>query len=268
MKAIIPAAGLGKRLRPITKAIPKELLPVGGKPLIQWALEEALALGITEVALVLSPKKEIIRTYLTPTQHSLDEQLESLLDRVSLSFVTQEELRGLGHAILTGASIVGDDPFALILPDNLVFGDEPVMKTLMRAFQDSEEKTTVWALHRIDPEDTHHSNLSPIEVTEIDSYRCRVTRVWDKGAEAASAPALRGIGRAICTHAFLRALEERKELDGDKQEISALNALAASEGLQGIILEGTAIDVGTWEQYIRALALAEGRPSTEIRSVT
>lgn len=268
MRAIIPAAGEGSRLRPITKTVPKELLPVGGKALVQWALEEALEVGITEIAVVISPRKDMLRTYLTPSPLYLDEELESMLDKVSLSFIVQEELRGLGHAILAGASVVGEGPFALILPDNLVFAHEPAMRTLMRAFQDSGEKTTVWALQRVDPGDTHHSYLSPIEVAGLQGNRCRVKRIWDKGSEASSAPNIRGIGRAICTPAFLHALEEREDLEGDEQEIGAMNAVVASEGLDGIILEGTAIDVGTWEQYLRALAHAEGWPSMETRDVT
>ncbi len=268
MKALIPAAGLGTRLRPLTKAVPKELLPLGGKPVIQWALEEAAAAGITEAVVVISPAKESIRSYLTPGQSSLDEQREALLEQVSVTFVVQEKPRGLGHAVLAGAAVFGEEPFGLLLPDNLVLSPEPAMQTLKGAFEDSGGKISILGLHRITSDDVHHANLAAVEVTWQDESRARVTRIGDKGLGPTSELNLRGPGRAIFTPTFLHMLAERQDLMGDEHEVTALNALIASEGLDGILLEGPAVDVGTWEQYLRAIALTEGWPERDTKNVT
>jgi UTP--glucose-1-phosphate uridylyltransferase len=268
MKVLIPAAGEGTRFRPLSKAVPKELLPVGGKPVIQLALEEAAAAGITEAVVVISPGKESIRSYLTPGQPPLDDQLEELLERVSVTIIVQDEPKGLGHAILTGAAVLGEEPFGLILPDNLVLSHEPPMQTLLRAFKEPGDKKSIVGLHRITPDDAHYANLGAVEVTWLDESRARIQRVWDKGSGWTPGLDLRGgTGRAIFTTVFIQTLAENSSLEGDAHEITALNALIASEGLEGIVLEGAAVDVGTWDQYVRAIAITEGWPILEDRNV-
>lgn len=138
-KAVIPAAGLGTRLYPITKTIPKELLPVIDKPIIQYVVEEALAAGITQLLVVLSPDKEMIARHLGRWQRDLVRQADAegetdaqvpdgdeakaaelvTAEGISISFVYQYEQKGLGHAVLQAADWVGDDPFAVMLADNI-----------------------------------------------------------------------------------------------------------------------------------------------------
>ena len=128
-KAVIPAAGVGSRFLPVTKSVPKELLPILDKPMIQYVVEEAVEAGIEQVIIVISPGKEAIASYFQP-QPDLDSRLSGspeLLDKVrqasslaQVSFVIQEQPLGLGHAVLTARQAVGDEPFVVILPDDIV----------------------------------------------------------------------------------------------------------------------------------------------------
>ena len=131
-KAVIPAAGLGTRFLPVTKAVPKELLPLFDKPLIQYAVEEAVRSGIEEIILVTSEDKEPLEHYFQPhpqLEESLQgkvspemlEEVERLGKLARVSFVRQEQPLGLGHAVLTAREQVGDEAFAVILPDDVVF---------------------------------------------------------------------------------------------------------------------------------------------------
>ena len=130
-KAVIPAAGLGTRFLPVTKSVPKELLPILDRPMLQYVVEEAVEAGVNEVIIVTSPGKEGIASYFQPSP-ALEQRLaengsQDLLDKVlqasrlaKVSFVIQEEALGLGHAVLTARDAVGDEPFVVILPDDIV----------------------------------------------------------------------------------------------------------------------------------------------------
>src|SRR5712692_6072526 len=138
MKALIPAAGLGARMLPVTKVVPKELLPIEGKPAIQWVLEEALSAGLREFVVVLSPRKAILRDFLTPIgeEHSFSghrglQELERLLRSVKIAFVEQPAPLGLGDALLRCRDVVGEEPFALLLPDNVFSDQSRLLKELV-----------------------------------------------------------------------------------------------------------------------------------------
>src|SRR5215467_1803118 len=147
-KAVIPAAGFGTRMLPATKAVPKEMLPVAGKPLIQYAVEEAAASGIETVILVIRDHKSSIQAHFSP-----DYALESFLDHRGLTasanvvrdltkvaeiqFVEQREPLGLAHAVSCARPLLGDDPFVVLLPDVIMVSCEPIVRQLIRVHQEA-----------------------------------------------------------------------------------------------------------------------------------
>ena len=145
-KAVIPAAGLGTRFLPTTKAVPKELLPLLDKPLIQYAVEEAAASGIQDIILVTSLGKEALEHYFQPND-ALDrflqekaspdivERVKRLASLARISYVRQDEPLGLGHAVLTAKELVGNEPFAVMLPDDVIQSPEPALAQMMQVFE-------------------------------------------------------------------------------------------------------------------------------------
>ena len=144
-KAVIPAAGLGTRFLPVTKSVPKELLPILDRPMLQYVVEEAVEAGVEEVIIVTAPGKESIASYFQPS-YALEQRLSEsgagdLLEKVShasrladVSFVIQEEALGLGHAVLTAKDAVGDEPFVVILPDDIVHHTPGVVAQMAEVF--------------------------------------------------------------------------------------------------------------------------------------
>ena len=145
-KAVIPAAGLGTRFLPTSKSVPKELLPILDKPMIQYQVEEAAETGIRQVIIVTSQGKEALESYFRPDaaleQHLMDSGSHDLLEKVRLisslaevSFVMQDHPRGLGHAVLTAKELVGDEPFVVMLPDDVIAHTEGATLQMLRVFQ-------------------------------------------------------------------------------------------------------------------------------------
>ena len=160
-KAVIPAAGLGTRFLPVTKAVPKELLPLFDKPLIQYAVEEAVLSGIEEIILVTSEDKEPLEHYFQPhpqLEESLQgkvspemlEEVERLGKLARVSFVRQEQPLGLGHAVLTAREQVGDEAFAVILPDDVVFHETPALAQMLEVYH--RRGAGVIAVEEVPPE--------------------------------------------------------------------------------------------------------------------
>jgi len=144
--AVIPAAGLGTRFLPFTKAVPKELAPVVDRPAIHYVVKEAMDAGVQHVAIVTSPGKEALQTYFTPNadidrllrargMNAVADELQAFAKQLTFSFPIQDKQLGLGHAVLCARDAVGPDPFAVILPDDLLIGDEPVLAQMLRAWE-------------------------------------------------------------------------------------------------------------------------------------
>ena len=145
-KAVIPAAGLGTRFLPVSKSVPKELLPILDKPMIQYGIEEAVAGGIEHIVVVTSPGKEMLESYFSKDtaleRHLMNSGSQELLDKVrsvsslaEMSFVIQERPLGLGHAVLTAKDHVGDEPFLLILPDDVIWDTEGASRQMIQVFE-------------------------------------------------------------------------------------------------------------------------------------
>ena len=163
IKAIIPAAGFGTRFLPLTKAQPKEMLPVVNKPTIQWVIEEAVDAGITDIAIITGEHKKAIENHFNPM-----EKLELALEKAgkfkelneireinniaNLEFIVQKEQKGLGHAILCAEKFVGDNPFAVLLGDTICTGSPNCTKALVNLFV--EKGSNVFSVEEIKPEET------------------------------------------------------------------------------------------------------------------
>ena len=181
---MIPAAGLGTRFLPVTKAVPKELLPLFDKPLIQYAVEEAVSSGIEEIILVTSEDKEPLERYFQPhpqLEESLRgkvspemlEEVERLGKLARVSFVRQEQPLGLGHAVLTAREQVGDEAFAVILPDDVIFHRTPALAQMLEVYH--RRGAGVIAVEEVPPERVSSYGVIDPESLSEGEYRIRGT---------------------------------------------------------------------------------------------
>jgi UTP--glucose-1-phosphate uridylyltransferase len=266
---VIPAAGLGTRFLPATKALPKELLPVLDRPVIQWGVEEAVAAGATEMVVVISEGKELIQQHFT-AQPELEalladrgklEELEAVRASdhlASFTWVSQDEPLGLGHAVLCAADAIGDRPFLCMLPDDLSFGPVPVLRQLVDAHR--EYRTPILALMRV-PSD-QISRYGCAAIAESHGRVHRISAVVEK-PDAADAPSdLAIMGRYVLTPDVFDALRTtRPGADGEIQLTDGIGALLDAGSVYGVEFTGELLDVGTPAGWLATNArLALGDP--------
>jgi UTP--glucose-1-phosphate uridylyltransferase len=238
MKAIIPAAGLGTRMLPVTKVVPKELLPIEGKPAIQWTLEEAMRAGLTEFIVVVSPSKSILRDYLTPLEenHLLKRyselyEFERQLRSVKLSFVEQPKPVGLGDALLRCRNSIGDEPFALLLPDNVFAVRSRSLKRLIEIYHTYKKScVALWKARGPALRD------GAVIAEPRDGSVYTVQRVLSKSAHHGPMTDLRPIGRSVLNSSALNYLERAPESDGELDDVPLLDGLARDGLLLGMLL--------------------------------
>jgi UTP--glucose-1-phosphate uridylyltransferase len=271
-KAIITAAGLGTRFLPVSKAQPKEMLPLVDKPTIQYAVEEALASGIDEVVMVIGAGKWAIVEHFDRSreiEHYLAErgkdemlrilsELDELSDRVHLAYVQQKEPLGLGHAVGCGARLVEGEPSAVLLPDDVILGDEPCLKQLVRAH--AETGATVLAARRVE-----RDQIGRYGIIATGSSQGRLHEVVDlvEKPDPAEAPSdLAIFGRYVLAPAVFDELARTEP--GMGREIQLTDALRKTVGSSRVFayeFEGDYYDTGTVPGYLRAnLAMALRRP--------
>lgn len=264
---VIPAAGLGTRFLPATKALPKELLPVLDRPVIQWGVEEAVAAGAREMVVVISDGKELIQQHFTvqpALEHLLAErgkleELQAVRDSDHLadfSWVRQDEPLGLGHAVLCAAEAVGDRAFMCMLPDDLSHAAVPVLRQLAGAYR--EYGTPMLALMRVPREQI--SRYGCATVTESHGRVHRVTAVVEKPPPDEAASDLAIMGRYVLTPNIFDALRAtRPGAGGEIQLTDGISALIESGPVHGVEFAGELLDVGTpagWLATNARLAMA------------
>ena len=215
-KAVFPAAGWGTRFLPATKAQPKEMLPLVDKPIIQYAVEEAVAAGIEQVIIVTSSQKRAIEDHFDLSyelEHLLEEkgdiemlrQVRHISDLAQVAYVRQKEQLGLGHAVLMAKDLIGHEPFAVILPDDVVIGDRPCIGQLIHAY--TQTHGSVVAVMEVPREETSRYGVIGSEPSEdpLDHGRLhRVTRLVEKPDPADAPSNLAIIGRYVLTPEDLR----------------------------------------------------------------
>ena len=273
-KAVLPAAGWGTRFLPATKAQPKEMLPLVDKPIIQYAVEEAVAAGIEQVIIVTSSQKRAIEDHF-----DLNYELERLLedkgeieklrqvrhigDLAQIAYVRQKEQLGLGHAVLMAKDLVGSEPFAVMLPDDVVISSRPCIGQLIHAYQQTHG--SVIAVQQVSDEETSRYGVIGAErvngTTPSDRLH-RVTSLVEKPAPGRAPSNLAIIGRYILTPKIFEKLEQtRSGAGGEIQLTDALQALMAEQSIHAYEFEGVRYDAGTTMGWLKAtVELALGRP--------
>ena len=270
-KAVIPAAGLGTRFLPVTKSVPKELLPVLDKPMLQYVIEEAAEAGIQQVIIVISPGKESIATYFQPLPE-LDRQLVSsgsrdLLDKVrhaaslaQVTFVIQEKPLGLGHAVLAAREAVGEEPFAVILPDDIVVHSPGVLTQMVGVAQ--RIGAGVVAVESM-PWDAVES-YGVVDAVEVDERVYRIRRLVEKPPPEKAPSNLTIVGRYILPSEVFDCLERTTPgAKGEIQLTDGLLLLLESRELYAYEFLGRRYDGGTPLGLLRAsLEFALAREDT------
>ena len=255
---VIPAAGLGTRFLPATKVLPKEMLPVVDRPLIEWAIEEAMAAGAAEIALVIASGKELIQAHFE-RQPALEAVLEARGKRAELAAVRhsqelahitycrQEEPRGLGHAVLCAAEVVGDNPFLCMLPDDLSHAPTPILAQLRRAWD--EVHAPVLALMRVTPDQISRYGCATVSQTRGRLHR--VTEVVEKPRPEDARSDLAIMGRYILPGSIFEALRRTPPgVGGELQLTDGISALIAQGPVWGLEFEGELLDVGTPDGWL------------------
>ncbi|MEV7404071.1 UTP--glucose-1-phosphate uridylyltransferase GalU [Streptomyces sp. NPDC091267] len=265
-KAVIPAAGLGTRFLPATKATPKEMLPVVDKPAIQYVVEEAAAAGLSDVLMITGRNKRALEDHFDRnyelesalTRKGDDERLvrvQESSDLATMHYVRQGDPRGLGHAVLCAEPHVGDEPFAVLLGDDLIDPRDPLLAR-MTEIQEREGGSVV-ALMEVEPEQIHLYGCAAVEAT-AESDVVRVTGLVEK-PESGDAPSnLAVIGRYVLDPAVFGVLRETQPgRGGEIQLTDALQQLAADEKLggpvHGVVFRGRRYDTGDRGDYLRAI---------------
>ena len=262
-KAVIPAAGLGTRFLPTSKSLPKELLPVLDVPMIQFGVEEAATAGIEHIILVISQGKEALANYFQPDPeleshlaksgaHALLEKVRRVSSLAHISTVEQKQQLGLGHAVLTAKDQIGDEPFVVLLPDDLIFHTERATQQLIQVFERYE--SSIVAVKSYGVVDSH-------PVTE---RLHRVDGLVEKPDPQDAPSNLAIVGRYVFTPEIFRCLERTKPgAIGEIQLTDGINLLLEEQPVYAYRFEGTRHDGGTPLGLLKAsLAVALTREDT------
>jgi UTP--glucose-1-phosphate uridylyltransferase len=261
-KAIFPAAGLGTRFLPATKAQPKEMLVLVDKPIIQYVIEEAVASGLTSIIIVTGKGKNTIEDHFD-VSHELErlleqrgktkllEQVRSISNMINVSYVRQGEQLGLGHAVLMARDLVGDEPFAVMLGDDIIDGPVPCMRQMMNAFE--SYGGPVVAVQQVPRTDISAYGVIDGEPEGETGRLYRIRDMVEKPPANEAPSDLAIIGRYILTPDIFDALEETpRDEGGEIQLTNALRRLKKSQPLYGYRFEGTRHDAGNKLGFLRA----------------
>jgi len=271
-KAIFPAAGLGTRFLPVTKAQPKEMLPLVDKPTIQYGVEEAIASGIEQVIMVTGGGKRAIVDHFDRSlelEHYLSERgkldllnllmkVDELSNQVDITYIQQKEPLGLGHAVWTARRLVEAEACAVLLADDVILGAEPCLKQLIDAYR--RTGATVLAVRRFPRSEVGRYGV--IATGRQDGRLYEVTDMVEKPEPGTEPSDLAILGRYVLTPAVFEELENREV--GAGKEIQLTDAIRRSLGTHRVValeFEGDYYDTGTLPGYLRAnLSLAMSRP--------
>jgi UTP--glucose-1-phosphate uridylyltransferase len=273
-KAVFPAAGWGTRFLPATKAQPKEMLPLVDKPIIQYGVEEAVAAGIEQIIIVTSTHKGAIEDHFD-LNYELEKVLEekgeieklrrirAITDLAQLAYVRQKEQLGLGHAILMAKDLIGHEPFAVLLPDDIVVAERPAIGQLIHAYEQTH--SSVVAVANVPAAEVSRYGIVAAEIDE--DHRNggrlqRMTRIVEKPSPADAPSTLAVIGRYVLTPKIFDKLEQtQRGAGGEIQLTDAIEALMDEQSVYTYEFEGTRYDAGTTLGWLQAtVEMALQRP--------
>ena len=252
-KAIIPAAGLGTRVLPASKAVPKEMLPIVDKPAIQYIVEEAVAAGITDILIITSRGKGVIEDHFDHSfelEHVLKErggkddvlsELKSVAQMANIYFLRQKEAKGLGHAVLCARSFVANDPFAVMYGDDVIISDDPVVAQLSRAY-DTFGKPVV-GIKKVPAEDIVKYSSMKTEHVKDNIYS--ISDMIEKPSPDEIFSLYSILGRCVLEPDIFDILSKIPYGAGGEQQLTdALKEIARSRGMIGVDFNGTRYDMG------------------------
>ena len=259
-KAIIPAAGLGTRFLPATKSQPKEMLPIVDKPTLQYIIEEAIESGIEEILIVTGRNKKSIEDHfdrsveleLELEQKNKKEMLEmvqNISNMVNIHYIRQKEPKGLGHAVHCAKSFIGDEPFAVLLGDDIVDADTPCLKQMINCYD--EYKTTVLGVQEVAKENVDKYGI--LDVKHIEDRVYKVKDMVEKPAVEEAPSNIAILGRYIITPEIFNILENQAPGKGGEIQLTdALQTLATKEAIYAYNFEGRRYDVGDKLGFLEA----------------
>jgi len=265
-KAILPVAGLGTRFLPATKAIPKEMLPIVDKPLIQYAVEEAIEVGINEIIFITSPDKFSIKNHFKKNKNLesklikskqneiLDKLDSSTFSKVKFYYINQYDQKGLGHAILQAESIIKKNPFAVLLPDDLFISSKPCLGQLIDIY--NNKKSSVISVNRINKANIHKYGVIK-KGDEVDGI-IKIDDIVEKPSSNEAPSDLAVCGRYILNGSIFEHLKvTEQDRTGEIQLTDAIKSLLSEEEIFASIFDGKKYDCGSKEGFIHAnIALA------------
>ncbi|MER0042609.1 UTP--glucose-1-phosphate uridylyltransferase GalU [Pseudomonas sp. MGal98] len=261
-KCLFPAAGYGTRFLPATKAMPKEMLPIVNKPLIQYGVEEALSAGLTEIAMVTGRGKRSLEDHFD-ISYELEEQIRNtdkekylvgirrLIDNCTFSYTRQVEMKGLGHAILSGRPLIGDEPFAVVLADDLCLnlGGDSVLTQMVKLY--NQFRCSIVAVQEVPMDEIHKYGVIAGEMIRDDIFRVNSMVEKPKAEDAPSNLAI--IGRYILTPDIFELIENTEPGKGGEIQITDALMKQAQDGcVLAYKFKGQRFDCGGAEGYIEA----------------
>lgn len=271
VKAVFPVAGFGTRFLPATKSVPKEILPLVDRPLIQYAIDEARAAGIRDFIFVTSRGKSALEDYFDSApeleqslqdggkHHLLDLLKQTDMPSGAVAYVRQQERRGLGHAVWCARRLIGDEPFAVILPDDVIDADKPCLQQMVEAYE--EVGGNMVATMEVAPENV--SSYGILDIVRSDGSTMAVRGMVEKPKPEVAPSNMAVIGRYILTPQILRNLEDVEA--GAGGEIQLTDAIAQEIRTRGDVsgfrFKGRRFDCGSKSGYLQAtVAFAMSRP--------
>ena len=259
-KAIIPAAGLGTRFLPATKAQAKEMLPIVDKPTLQYIIEEAIESGIEEILIVTGRHKKSIEDHFDRSveleleleqkgKTAMLEMVQDISNMVNIHYIRQKEPKGLGHAIHCAKSFIGDEPFAVLLGDDIVDASTPCLKQMIDAYD--EYKTTVLGVQEVARENVDKYGI--LDVKHIEDRVYKVKDMVEKPSIEEAPSNIAILGRYIITPEIFNILENQAPGKGGEIQLTdALQTLATKEAIYAYNFEGRRYDVGDKLGFLEA----------------
>ena len=276
-KAVIPAAGLGTRFLPATKSQPKEMLPIVDKPTIQYIIEEAAAAGIEDIIVVTGRNKRSIEDHFDRSielemelertgKEQMLQMVKAIPEIANIHFIRQKQALGLGHAVLTASHFIGDEPFAVLLGDDVVISRKPVLQQMVEVF--NEYRTSILGVQEVSEEVVHKYGIVDCKHVDEGIYKVKDLVEKPKREDAPSRIAI--LGRYILTPTIFSYLETQEPgAGGEIQLTDGLKRLAKNEAMYAYIFKGHRYDVGTKMGFLQAnieFALRNPETSNDLKN--
>lgn len=272
-KAVIPAAGLGTRVLPATKSMPKEMLPIVDKPAIQYIVEEAVNSGITDILIIISRGKssvedhfdrspELERVLCQKGKMDLLSSIKDISEKANITYVRQQEQKGLGHAIMLAKNFVGNEPFAVLYGDDVIIGEDPCCRQICQAYDETGKGSV--AIKEVPMELV--TMYSSMKISPIGDNRYFIDDMIEKPKPEEAFSNFSILGRCVLPAEIFEILEKTKPgAGGEIQLTDAMKQLAKTKGMTGVDFTGTRYDMGNKLGILKAsIEVGLNHPETSI----